>query len=298
MEYKDYYKTLGVDKKATQEEIRKAYKKMAFRYHPDQNPDNKQAEDKFKEVNEAHEVLSNPENRKKYDTLGANWKQYERGDFSGGGPAGGGTQFDGDLGDLFSGGAGSFFEAFFGGGGRRNGRRSPTERKGRDYEANAEISLEEAYTGVKLTLPLEGTRLNFSVKPGVKDGQKLRIAGKGGAGPLGWPNGDLFVKVNIRPHPRFKRKDNDLHADFSIDLYTAILGGKAEIQTLKGAKNVTIPAGTQAGKILKLKGLGMPDMKAAGQFGDLYAKIKIRLPEKLSPEEKTLFQQLAALRKA
>ena len=297
MEYKDYYKTRGVNKKATQEEIKKAYKKLAFRYHPDQNPDNKQAEDKFKEINEANEVLSNPENRQKYDMLGANWKHYQQGDFSRGqgGPT---VEFEGDLRDLFSGGgAGSFFEAFFGGGRRQGGGRPPTARQGRDFEANAEISLEEAYTGVKLSLAREGTRINFQVKPGVEDGQKLRIPGKGGDGPMGWPSGDLYVKGHIRRHPRFKRKGNALHTELTVDLYTVLLGGKAVIQTLKGPKHVSVPAGTQHGKVLKLKGLGMPDLKQSGHFGDLYAKIDIQLPEKLSPEEIALFRQLAAMRK-
>lgn len=295
MEYKDYYKTLDVSKSATQEEIKKAYKKMAFRYHPDQNQGDKKAEEKFKEVNEANEVLSNPENRQKYDTLGANWKQYEQGGRSGG--AGGfGGEFNGDLSDLFSGGSGSFFEAFFGGGrGSAAGRRAAS-RKGRDYESNAEISLQEAYTGVKLTLSLNGKRLNFKVKPGVKDGQKLRIPGKGGAGLMGGPNGDLLVKVNIKPHAQYERKGNDLHATVAVDLYTAILGGKTVIPTMKGPKNVSIPAGSQPGKVLKLKGLGMPDQKRKDHFGNLLVTTQIKLPQTLSPEEIQLFEQLRGMR--
>lgn len=295
MEYKDYYKTLAVSKSATQEEIKKAYKKMAFRYHPDQNQGDKKAEEKFKEVNEANEVLSNPENRQKYDTLGANWKQYEQGG-RGGGAGGFGGEFNGDLSDLFAGGTGSFFESFFGGGrGNAAGRRAAS-RKGRDYESNAEISLQEAYTGVKLTLSLNGKRLNFQVKPGVKDGQKLRIPGKGGAGLMGGPSGDLLVKVHVKPHAQYERKGNDLHATVPMDLYTAILGGKTVIPTMKGPKNVSIPAGSQPGKVLKLKGLGMPDQKRKDHFGNLLVTTQITLPQNLSPEEIQLFEQLRGMR--
>jgi curved DNA-binding protein len=307
MEYREYYKILGVDKTASQEAIKKAYRKLAVKYHPDKNKGNKEAENKFKEVAEAYEVLKDPEKRKKYDTLGSNWKQYQAqgngGGFEGfdfgGQRRGSRVEFEGDINDFFGGGGFSdFFQSFFGGGftGRRPQPQQPGF-KGQDYEANLTISLEEAYTGTHRMLEADGNKLRIKIKPGVIDGQTLRIRQKGGKGVRGGEPGDIYIKVNIAPHNEFERQGNDLHKTLNVDLYTAILGGKARINTLKGDMEINIPEGVENGKKLRLKGLGMPDHDKPAIFGDLYVKINVVLPNKLTNEEKDLFRKLAGIRK-
>ncbi|MEM6628782.1 MAG: J domain-containing protein [Bacteroidota bacterium] len=300
MEYKDYYRILGVGKQASQEEIKRAYKKLALKYHPDQNPDNQAAEEKFKELSEAYEVLGDSEKRAMYDQLGVNWKQYQHMAPGGQNPFPGGASFEGDTGRIFS----EFFRTFFGSAppysstnsGAKGGGAWGQQVKGRDYETSLSISLEEAYIGVKPSVKLEGKTLRISIQPGVRDGQRIRLRGMGAASPLNGPKGDLYIHLKIPKHPKFSRKENNLHTTLPIDFYTAILGGKIEVPTLRGPKMVKVPQGTESGKLLKLKGLGMPDFKDPKSHGDLLVKVVYTLPKNLSEEEQQLFEKLRALR--
>jgi curved DNA-binding protein len=300
VEYKDYYKILGVDKKAGQEEIKKAFRKLAVQYHPDKNPGNKEAEDKFKQVNEAYEVLGDAEKRKKYDELGENWSRYGQFQGSGtGGPQQGGYYYEGDLNDFFGGGSGSqfsdFFEAFFG---KRSGngrRRSRGEFRGQDYETEMEITLEEAFHGTSRIIKVHNENLRISIKPGAYEGQLLRIKSKGAPGSSEQHRGDLYVRIHIKQHPAFGRKGNDLYAIHPVDLYTAVLGGETVVSTLSGKVKVRIPAGTQNRKAIRIKGKGMPAGKN-GVFGDLYLELQVLIPENLSKEERKLFEQLHKLK--
>jgi curved DNA-binding protein len=307
MIYKDYYKVLGVGKTATPGEIKKAYRALAKKYHPDKTKGDKGAEEKFKDINEANEVLSDPEKRKKYDQFGADWKHYEEAGAQPGGfdwskyTSGGGqthrtnTQASDTM--FADEGVNDLFEMLFGQrGGQRPGRRS-VDIKGEDLEAETTLSLEEAYHGTTRLIQLGGQTIKVTIKPGATDNQMLRIPGKGAGGLSGGPNGDLYLTVKIAPHPEFQRKGTDLRCDFPVDLYTAILGGKAQIKTLKGKVTVNIPKGTSNGKELRLRGLGMPVYGKKGKFGDLLVKIDVGLPEHLSEEETDLFTKLAALRK-
>lgn len=321
MEYKDYYKILGVSKTASQEDIKKAYRKLAVKYHPDKNQDDKKAEERFKDIAEAYEVLKDPEKRKRYDELGANWKYYQQQgagaegfDWSHfGGRRGSRVEFEGDLGDIFGGsGFSDFFNSFFGGFGTGNtgrsqfragssqgrpfGNASGFGAKGQDLESQMSITLEEAYHGVTKILNVNGDQLRLTIKPGIRDGQTLRLKGKGGPGVNGMA-GDLYLKINVRPNSSYERKGDDLYVDLPVDLYTAVLGGKANVKTLKGAVSVNIPKGTENGKTLRLKGLGMPNYENNHVFGDLYAKVSVRIPKNLTEEEINLFKQLKQLQK-
>ncbi|HLP51688.1 MAG TPA: J domain-containing protein [Chitinophagales bacterium] len=304
MDYKDYYKVLGVDKKATQEEIKKAYRKLAVQFHPDKNAGNKEVEEKFKLITEANSVLSDPEKRKKYDTLGENWQQFEQAGQQGGNPfggrAGGGQQYyEGDIGDIFGGGSGSgfsdFFEQFFGGGSTGGGagkRRGARAHRGNDLETEMEISLLEAYEGTSRIIQLENEKLRISTKPGAYTGQLLRIKGKGGKGSSAEHHGDLFVRVKVLPHHLFTRKGDDLYITQQVDLYAAVLGGETIVPTLTGKIKVKIEAGTQNNKIVRIKGKGMPMTDKAGAFGDLYVQLNVLIPDKLTVKQKELFEQL------
>jgi curved DNA-binding protein len=306
MEYKDYYKTLGVNKKASQDEIKKAYRKLAVQYHPDKNVGNKEAEEKFKLINEAYEVLSDPEKRKKYDELGENWNKFQGQpgggyDWSafGNGQQGRRYQHEGDLNDIFgSGGSGfsDFFEAFFGRG--SGGKRTQGERqyRGQDFEAEATITLEEAYHGTSRVIQIHNEKLRITIKPGVYDGQLLRIKGKGGEGSSDTHRGDLYVRIRVLPHAVFTRRNDDLYLTQNIDLYTAVLGGDTLVQILSGKIKVPIPAGTQNGKTIRIKGKGMPESDAPGKSGDLYIKLEVVIPTNLTEKEKQLFEQLRKLR--
>jgi len=307
VEYKDYYQTLGVSKTASKDEIKKAYKKLARKYHPDVNPGNKEAEDKFKAVSEAYEVLGDEEKRKKYDQLGADWKRYEQ---AGGGPGGfdwsqytgsagpgGGryTHFEGDFGSDFS----DFFSSIFGGmggGHTRGGRRGSMAQKGQDYTAELNLSMAEAFHGVQKTITLDGKNLRISIKPGVEDGQTIRLKGSGGPGMNGAENGDLYITLRITPDHRYTRKGNDLFIDAPVSVYKAALGGEEIVDTLSGRIRIKIQPETQNEKMLRLKGKGFPVYNHPGQHGDLYIKTVLHLPEKLTDKEKDLFRQLAELR--
>jgi curved DNA-binding protein len=330
VEYKDYYKILGVDRKATQAEIKKAFRKLARTCHPDACPGDKGAEERFKEINEAYEVLGDAEKRKKYDELGTRWQDFEQWQRAGGqsqawpfgwSPAGGGragqpggTQYrtvtQEDLEGLF-GGEGSvsdFFSFFFGGGqpqaartGRRGGSRQ-VARAGQDADQPVQITLEEAYRGTTRLLEFQeadGSRRRLEVKipAGVDNGSRVRLPGKGGRGVGGGPAGNLYLVVQVVPHAHWERKGDDLHVQVPVDLYTLLLGGEADVPTLKGTTlKLKVPPETQNGRKFTLRGQGMPRLKAPGEHGDLYATVTVRLPSGLSEQERELVQQLAALR--
>lgn len=307
MTYKDYYAILGVGTTATPEEIKKAYRKLAFTHHPDRAKGNKVAEEKFKEVNEANEVLSDPEKRKKYDRFGAEWKHYEE---AGAQPGGfdwskyatgqGGhahrvnrEEFDTAFADE---GVGDLFEMLFGErGGQRQGQRGIV-LKGEDLEAETSLSLEEAYHGSTRVIQLNSQTIKVTIKPGIADLHVLRIAGKGLHGANGGPNGDLFLTIRIGPHPVFRRTGNDLHRTIPLELYTAVLGGKTQVTTLRGSVKLDIPKETLNGTELRLMGLGMPVYGKKNGFGNLFVKVEVQIPDHLSQQEVELFRQLATLR--
>ncbi|MFI5148589.1 MAG: DnaJ C-terminal domain-containing protein [Bacteroidia bacterium] len=303
MEYKDYYKVLGVDKKASAEEIKKVYRKLAVKYHPDKNAGNKAAEEKFKEISEAYNVLGDAEKRKTYDELGENYMQYQSGgraaqDFDYSKWQNTGRQRysgfeehegDGDFSD--------FFESIFGGRTSASGRRgSKRAMAGEDLTAECELSLEEAFAGVKRQLNVNGSTLEITIHPGVREGQTLRLKGKGGKGHNGGANGDILITVHLLEHPHFKIQGQDLYADAPVDLYTAILGGKALVRTLKGSIRIDIAPETENGRTLRLKKMGMPVYGKKDEAGDLYLKVKVTLPKNLSEKEKELFKELEELK--
>lgn len=306
MDYKDYYKILGVSKTASQDEIKKAYRKLAVKYHPDKNSGDKVAENKFKEANEANEVLSKPDKRKQYDELGENWQSYQQaGGYAnqGGGRPNGGRRSSGGTGgfsteDFYGGGSGQFsdfFENIFGGGtqGGRSSRRAAT---GEDLQAEMHITLEEAFHGASRQVTIGDSKVNMKLKPGVSEGQILRLKGKGEAGRYGGSNGDLLISLHVLPSNKFERKENDLYFDQLIDIYTAVLGGKIAVQGIDKTVNMTIPAGTDSNKTFRLKGLGMPFYKDPEQKGDAYVRVVIQTPKTLSTQERDLFEQLAKLK--
>lgn len=302
MEYKDYYQILGVDRKASEQEIKSAYRKLARQLHPDKNPDDPTAEERFKEVNEAYEVLGDPNKRAKYDQLGSSYRAWER---SGARPGGfdwstwtsgapGGVRMEvGDLGDLFGGGNFSdFFNAIFGGmsQGSQSGYRRTASRRGRDLQQEVTISLAEAYSGTQRRLRRQSGELEVKIPPGAQTGTKIRLSGQGETS--GRQSGDLYLIVNVQPDPRFDRKSDDLYTDVSVDLYTAVLGGEVHVPTLSGEVVLTIPPGSQPDQVFRLKSRGMPKLRKPSQHGDLYARLKVVLPKDLSAEERRLFEKL------
>lgn len=317
MDYKDYYSTLGIGKNATDDEIKTAYRKLARQYHPDVNKD-AGAEDKFKEINEAYQVLSDAEKRKKYDQFGSEWQNYQS---SGGRPGGfdwgpwqqspGGrssyrTVSPEEFNDLFggrgsSGGMGGmggfsdFFETLFGGGGFSTGfgqQSYQPQARARDMEYEVDIQLREAFAGTKRTLQFEGGRkIEASIPPGVNTGSKVRLSGQANGA-------DLYLKVKVLPDPVFKRKGDDLYMDLKVDLYTAILGGEVGVNTMTSPIRVTIPEGTDSGKRLRLKGLGMPQLKSPSKRGDLYVRVLVTVPKHLTSAEKDKLKELQQMRRA
>ena len=300
MAFIDYYKILGIDKTATDADIKKAYRKLARKYHPDLNPDDKEAEQKFKEVNEANEVLSHPENRKKYDQYGENWqhseefekaqqqRQYQRST----GQQGGFGGFEG-----FSGGGdySDFFESMFGN--RASGGRSRTAAfKGGDYNAELHLDLKDVYTTQKRELTINGKKIRLTIPAGVENGQVIKIAGMGAEGINGGPKGDLYITFTIANNTKFKLDKHNLHSTVDLDLYSAILGGEITVDTFDGKVKLKVLPGTQNGTKVKLKGKGFPVYKKEGVFGDLYISYQIVIPTNLSEKEKELFEELAKLR--
>lgn len=295
MEYKDYYKILGVSKKATQDEIRKAYRKLAKEYHPDRNPGNKTAEAKFKELNEANEVLSDEKKRSLYDQMGSDYSRYQH---QGGSPSSynweqwqqqqpTGGNYEVDFEDLFS--FSEFFNSFFGGmPGRRTSRRAAQPQR---VEQPVSITLQEAFSGTKRLLQLGNKRTELQIPRGVQSGSKIRFAGQGPALSNGQTS-DLYLVIDIQNDPFYERQGDDLHVNTQIDLYTAVLGGSAIINTLGGNVSLTIPPGTQPDRIFRLAGRGMPKLRNPNQSGDLYVHIKVKLPQQLNASQKALFEQI------
>lgn len=321
MEFKDYYQTLGVSKTASAAEIKRAFRKLAREFHPDLNAGNKTAEARFKEINEANEVLSDAESRKKYDELGANWRAYEQSERAGhsgapssgpfGGGPGGGTyrtmtpeEMQGMFGDddPFS----DFFHRFFGGAGpasaagSRRGR--PTQpRRGADFESPVELTLEEAFAGTTRRLRLDDAgpkakTVEVRIPAGVADGARVRVAGEGEAGSKGGSSGDLFLRVHIPPHPRFVREGADLRIRVPVPVTTAVLGGEIPVTTLSGSTlRLKIPPLTANGRVLRLRGQGMPTVGTAGTRGDLYASVEIAIPTTVTEEARKHYEALRQL---
>lgn len=302
MAFIDYYSILGVDRNASAEDIKKAYRKLARKYHPDVNPDDASAHSKFQQINEANEVLSDPEKRKKYDEYGENWKhaeEYEKARRQQAGNGGFSSEFNGNQyqygfsGDDF-GGFSDFFENLFGGGAARSGKnRRSAGFKGSDYNAELHLSLRDASKTHKQTLYVNGKNIRITVPAGIADGQVIKLKGQGGPGVNGGPNGDLYITFVIAKDPDFQRKGNDLYASAPLDLYTAVLGGEATINTLTGKVKIKVKPETQNGTRIRLKGKGFPVYKKEGHFGDLFVTYTIEIPTGLTAKQKELFEQLA-----
>lgn len=320
MDYKDYYKILDVERNASEKEMKRAYRRLARQFHPDVNPGKKKAEETFKEINEAYEVLSDPDKRAKYDQLGASWQQWQRmgGDsnqfdwsrWHNRAPGGVHVDWSGNLGDLF-GGSGSeafsdFFRSVFGGMGRtsRTGRggdgfgRSPGSGRSRgdDVEAPVEITLEEAFHGTTRVLEQGGNRIRVRIPPGARSGSRVRVAGKGRTGHVGSKPGDLFLRVAVASHPVYQREGNNLRRDMEVGLYVAVLGGQVRVQTLDGDVSLRIPAGTNSGKVFRLRAKGMRDLHSPDRRGDLLVRVQVQVPAELDARERELFQELAHLK--
>ena len=293
MNFKDYYKILGVEKSATEEEIKKAYRKLARKYHPDLNPNDKEAEKNFKEINEANEVLSHAENRKKYDEFGKDWKhadeikkaQQQRGStrYS----SGGGNFSEDDYADFFS----SIFNNE-----QRQSDRSQHKFRGQDYAASLTLSLNDVYTTKKHTININNNKIGLTIPTGAHDEQVLRIKGHGGSGMNGGPNGDLLLTLHIVNNTKFKLDGNNLYTTVDLDLYTAVLGGQITIDLFEGNVTLKVHPETQNGTKVKLKGKGFPTYKKEGEFGDLYITYNILLPKNLTLKEQELFTELSKLR--
>jgi curved DNA-binding protein len=327
MDFKDYYSTLGVAKTATAKELKQAYRKLARKHHPDVNPGDKSAEARFMEINEAYEVLGDPEKRRKYDELGANWRQYEQAQQQGqgwpagspygagggtggawninmGGPGGYRTMTEEEMHDLFGNEDpfSDFFRTFFGGGAAgqdvRGGRqgRAPRTQKGRDIEHEVELTLEEAFHGAMRRISIKqgghARSVDVRIPVGVKEGSRVRAAGEGEGGANGGASGDLYLRVRLKPHPIFERKGNDLYAKVSLPVTTAVIGGEAQVPTLTGPLRLKIPETTQSGQVFRLKGHGMPAVGKPDDRGDLYATVEIQLPRSLTSEQRQHYEAL------
>lgn len=291
MDYKDYYKILGVNRKANEEDIRKAYRKLAMQYHPDRNPNDKQAEERFKEINEAYQVLSDSKKRAHYDRLGSDYSTWQRrgapGDFDwgrygGGFPSGTGTRVDiEDMDEMFGGGFSDFFRTIFGIG---------NAQASQGYQQELDISLEEAYRGTTRLLQSNGREKQVRIPAGVRTGSRVRVPGAG-------PNGlDLYLIVNVQDDKRFERRGNDLHTTASVNVFTAILGGEAEVETLDGKIKLNIPAGTQPEQVFRLAGRGVPNVKNSNEKGDLFVRLKVSVPKYLSSKQRELLDEASRLK--
>lgn len=317
MEYKDYYQILGVERSADKDEIKRAYRKLALNYHPDRNPGDKQAEEKFKEINEAYQVLSDPEKRARYDQLGESYTRFRQrggrpGEFnwedwftqpSGGAP--GGVRVEvGDLDDLFGGGMGGFSEFFrsiFGGmadigtvpqgGGRRFAYGGPAQPQRQSYDQPVTISLHEAYQGTNRRITVDGRQLEVKIPPGARTNTKIRVSDALSTGTS--QKADVYLVVKVAEDPRFERRGNDLYTDVTVELFTAVLGGEVTVPTLSGNVVLSIPAGTQPGQAFRLSGRGMPHLRDPEKRGDLYARLKVQIPRDLTPRQRELFEELA-----
>lgn len=298
MAYIDYYKTLGVSKTASTEEVKKAYRKLAKKYHPDLNSNDASAHRRFQEINEANEVLSDPEKRKKYDEYGENWKhaeQFEQARQQQGGASGGSHSYQ-DFGDFggfsgFGGGVYSdFFENLFGSAGRRSGRTSAF--KGQDYSGEVHLTLREAAQTHQQTIEVNGKKLRITVPAGVANKQKIKLKGQGGPGANGASAGDLYLTFIVQSDPVFKRQGNDLYREVAVDLYTAVLGGEWLIETLDNPVKMKVQPGTQPGSKVRLKGKGFPVYKKDGQFGDLIVSYQVQIPVNLTEKQQQLFQEI------
>ena len=334
MQFKDYYQTLGVAKSASDKEIKQAYRKLARKHHPDVNPGDKSAETKFKEINEAYEVLGDADKRRKYDELGANWRMYEQAQQQGqpwpggaGSPFGGGGFGDGGAWTINMGGGPSggyrtmseeemreifgnedpfsdFFKTFFGGGmggGREAGRGRARARaqKGRDIEHEVELTLEEAFHGATRRISIKqgghARSVDVRIPAGVKDGSRVRAAGEGESGANGGASGDLYLRVRLKPHAVFEREGNDLRAKVAVPVTTAVLGGEANVPTVTGTVRLKIPETTQNGQVFRLKGHGMPVLGKGAERGDLYAAVEIQLPRTLTKDQRQHWEALQKL---
>lgn len=305
MQFIDYYKVLELDKNATQSDIKKAYRKLARKYHPDLNPKDTEAQKKFQQINEAHEVLIDPEKRKKYDQYGKDWQhaeefekqkaqqqQYQR-QYSGGG-FGGAEGFSGsgfEQGDFSD-----FFESMFGGGRASGGHRRSTRFQGQDYNAELHLNLSDIYTTQKQTITVNGKNIRLTIPAGVENGQTIRIKGYGGEGMNGGPSGDLFITFAINNNTSFKRDGKDLFKDVDLDIFTAALGGEITVDTFDGKAKLKIKPETQNGTKVKLKGKGFPFYKKEGHYGDLYITYRLKMPTKFSEREKELLKELKKIR--
>lgn len=294
MDFVDYYKLLGIEKTATVKDIKSAFRKLARKYHPDLNPNDKDAKRKFQQINEANEVLSDPEKRKKYDQYGKDWQhsdQFEKQRQYQQQPSGSASntysrqQSDGDFSD--------FFESLFGGASPGRGRSRQVKYRGEDYTAELHLELIDAYKTQKQTLTVNGKKIRITIPAGIENGQTIKVPGHGGKGINGGPDGDLFITFSIANHPHFKRLGNDLFTNIELDLYKAVLGGEITIDTLNGKVKLKVKPETQNGSKVKLKDKGFPVYKGEGQFGDLYITYTIKIPSDLTEKQKELFKQLA-----
>ena len=299
MKFIDYYKILGIKKNATEKEIKSAYRKLARKYHPDLNPDDKEAEQKFKQINEANEVLSAPENRKKYDKYGKDWKhgeafekaqeQQQQAQGRRGQQGYSGEQFsEHDFSD--------FFESMFGGAGASSRGGRSVKFKGPDFNAELHLELKDVYESQKQVLTVNNNKIRLTIPAGVENGQVIKIKGKGGKGANRGPNGDLYIKFIINNHSKFKRVGNNLYADVELDMYTSMLGGDVQVETFNGKVKLKVKPETQNGTKVRLKGKGFPVYKKEGQFGDLMITFNIKVPTNLSDKEKELFTELQKMR--
>ncbi|HET6556008.1 MAG TPA: J domain-containing protein [Prolixibacteraceae bacterium] len=293
MEFVDYYKILGINKNASDKEIKNAYRKLARKYHPDLHPNDKEAKAKFQQINEANEVLSDPEKRMKYDQYGKDWKHAEEFEKANSHQQHSSQSRNTGYTNIrdeaeFS----DFFESMFGGFGK-GGRGRQVKYRGEDYTAELHLELIDAYETHKRTMTVNGKNIRITIPAGIENGQTIKIAGHGGEGINGGPNGDLYITFVIANHPRFKRLGNHLHTTVELDLYTAVLGGEMIVETLTGKVKLNVKPETQNGTKVKLSGKGFPVYKKPGEYGDLYVTYEIKIPTNLTPRQKELFIQLS-----